>query len=590
MEDTTTLKYAFKLYTDQLFKNKWLAFLIFLLPGAGTVFTTYMPPLVIGAMIKHFNGNIPSNISDFTPYLLLFAGSWIFGEIILRFAFLTLNYIAAKGMSELYIDAMETLFKKDARFFSDNFAGSLTKKAINYARSFERFMDALVFSAIGDIIPLTIAGVVLWQFSPWLDALLFGMLILSAVVIIPFIKRRQFIVTQREIAGNTLAGSIADTISNVSTVRAFARESDEQIKHAEYTHNYTRLARKSWDYHAKVIDNITAPMNVFINVVGFIIAVTLTDDANSLATVFVTFTYFMQATKVMFEFNRTYRDLESSLSEAAQFAEIKLEPARVTDEKNAQELIVKKAEIDFDTVLFAHEDNTRMLFDTLSFSVKNGEKIGIIGHSGAGKSTITNLLLRFMDVDGGTINIDGQDISKVTQESLRRNIAYVAQESVLFHRSLAENIRYGKPDATPEQVEHAAKLANADEFIADLPDGYETMVGERGIKLSGGQRQRVAIARAILKNAPILLLDEATSALDSESEKLIQDALEKLMHGKTSIVIAHRLSTIQKMDRIIVLDNGKIIEQGSHKMLLAKKGQYAKLWTHQSGGFLREDD
>ena len=590
MEDTTTLKYAFKLYTDQLFKNKWLAFLIFLLPGAGTVFTTYMPPLVIGAMIKHFNGNIPSNISDFTPYLLLFAGSWIFGEIILRFAFLTLNYIAAKGMSELYIDAMETLFKKDARFFSDNFAGSLTKKAINYARSFERFMDALVFSAIGDIIPLTIAGVVLWQFSPWLDALLFGMLILSAVVIIPFIKRRQFIVTQREIAGNTLAGSIADTISNVSTVRAFARESDEQIKHAEYTHNYTRLARKSWDYHAKVIDNITAPMNVFINVVGFIIAVTLTDDANSLATVFVTFTYFMQATKVMFEFNRTYRDLESSLSEAAQFAEIKLEPARVTDEKNAQELIVKKAEIDFDTVLFAHEDNTRMLFDTLSFSVKNGEKIGIIGHSGAGKSTITNLLLRFMDVDGGTINIDGQDISKVTQESLRRNIAYVAQESVLFHRSLAENIRYGKPDATPEQVEHAAKLATADEFIADLPDGYETMVGERGIKLSGGQRQRVAIARAILKNAPILLLDEATSALDSESEKLIQDALEKLMHGKTSIVIAHRLSTIQKMDRIIVLDNGKIIEQGSHKMLLAKKGQYAKLWTHQSGGFLREDD
>jgi ATP-binding cassette subfamily B protein len=564
--------------------------LIFLLPGAGTVFTTYMPPLVIGIMIQRFGDTIPSDINQFTPYLLLFAGSWVIGEILLRFAFLTLNNIASRGMSELYIDAMETLFEKDSRFFSDNFAGSLTKKAINYARSFERFMDALVFSAIGDIIPLIVAGIVLWQFSPWLDILLFGMLLMSVAVITPFIKRRQKIVIEREVAGNELAGLIADAIGNASTVRAFAQEANEQTRHGKLTRKYTRLARKSWDYHAIIIDSITAPMNIIINVLGFIIAVMLTDNANNLAAVFVTFTYFMQATKVMFEFNRTYRDLESSLSEAAQFAEIKLEPARVTDQKNASDLIVSKAEINFSAVIFAHEDNTRMLFDDLSFAVKNGEKIGIIGHSGAVKSTITNLLLRFMDVDGGTINIDGQDISKVTQRSLRRNIAYVAQESLLFHRSLAENIRYGKPDATLKQVEHAAKLANADEFIADLPDGYETMVGERGIKLSGGQRQRVAIARAILKDAPILLLDEATSALDSESEKLIQDALEKLMRGKTSIVIAHRLSTIQKMDRIIVLDNGKIIEQGSHKSLLAKKGQYAKLWAHQSGGFLREDD
>jgi ATP-binding cassette subfamily B protein len=193
-----------------------------------------------------------------------------------------------------------------------------------------------------------------------------------------------------------------------------------------------------------------------------------------------------------------------------------------------------------------------------------------------------------MDIQGGTITIDGQDISKVTQESLRKAISYVPQEPMLFHRTLAENIRYGKLDATDEEVTRAAKLAHAHEFIKGLPSGYDTLVGERGVKLSGGQRQRVAIARAILKDAPILVLDEATSALDSESEKLIQDALNKLMKNRTSIVIAHRLSTIQKMDRIIVLDKGQIIEEGSHTELLAMKGTYAKLWAHQSGGFLEE--
>lgn len=590
MKNITPLKYAFKLYVRQLFTNKWLAFVGLLFPGIATVFTTYIPPLVISGMITHFDSQIPSQLNELTPFLLFFAGSWVFGEILWRFAFLALDRVDARGMKQLYIDAMDVLLKKDARFFSDNFAGSLTKKVVNYSRSFERFVDSIAFSVLGNALPLIVAAVVLWRFSPWLDVVLFGFIALTIICIIPLIKRRRKIVAAREVANNEVAGFVADVIGNVSTVRSFAQESSEQARHAELTHSYTSIAQKSWDYHVIRIDGVTAPMNILINVVGFLIAINLAENTVSLATIFVTFTYMMQATKVMFEFNRTYRDIESSLSEAAQFAEIKLEPARITDTENATELKVTKAEIKFENVVFAHEDNTRMLFDGLDFAVKDGEKIGIIGHSGAGKSTITNLLLRFMDVDGGAIKIDGQNIAKVTQESLRKNIAYVAQESVLFHRSLADNIRYGKPNATLEEVEKAAKLANADEFIADLPEGYGTMVGERGIKLSGGQRQRVAIARAILKDAPILLLDEATSALDSESEKLIQDALEKLMHGKTSIVIAHRLSTIQKMDRIIVLDNGQIIEQGSHDALLTKKGRYAKLWAHQSGGFLVEDD
>jgi ATP-binding cassette subfamily B protein len=223
-----------------------------------------------------------------------------------------------------------------------------------------------------------------------------------------------------------------------------------------------------------------------------------------------------------------------------------------------------------------------------SVMIAPGEKVGLIGPSGGGKTTITKLLLRFLDVQSGAILIDGQDIKHITQASLRRAISYVPQEPLLFHRSLAENIGYGKEQPSHNEIINAAKLAHADEFISELPDQYETLVGERGIKLSGGQRQRVAIARALLKEAPILILDEATSALDSESEKYIQEGFEELMKGKTTLVVAHRLSTIKHLDRIIVLDKGTIVQDGTHAELIKQKGLYATLWEHQSGGFIEE--
>ncbi len=228
------------------------------------------------------------------------------------------------------------------------------------------------------------------------------------------------------------------------------------------------------------------------------------------------------------------------------------------------------------------------MFKNLNVTIKPGERVGLAGRSGGGKTTLTKLLLRFADVTKGRITIDGQDIAMVTQESLRQNIAYVPQEPYLFHRSLRENVAYGQSNATDKQIIEACKKAHALEFIEKLPNGLNTTVGERGVKLSGGQRQRIAIARAILKDAPILLLDEATSALDSESEHLIQQSLTELMKGRTAIVIAHRLSTIQKMDRIIVLDNGVITEEGPHAELITNKGTYAQLWAHQSGGFIEE--
>ena len=274
-----------------------------------------------------------------------------------------------------------------------------------------------------------------------------------------------------------------------------------------------------------------------------------------------------------------------AFGDAREMVEI-LDMPVIVDDKTDIPLEIQDAKIEFSHVNFKHKGKKTELFEDFSLVIPAGKKVGLVGPSGAGKTTLTKLLLRFADVDSGAIFIDGKDIRDVTQQSLRENIAYVPQESFLFHRSIKENIAYGNLGVTNKKIIEAAKLANADEFINELPMKYDALVGERGVKLSGGQRQRIAIARAILKDAPILVLDEATSSLDSESETLIKEALNKLMENRTSIVIAHRLSTVANLDEIVVLDEGKIVERGTHRELLAKRGKYYKLWSKQSGGFL----
>ncbi len=302
---------------------------------------------------------------------------------------------------------------------------------------------------------------------------------------------------------------------------------------------------------------------------------------------FLTFSYFAQSTRVMWELNRIYRNLETSLTDAAQFTELLLEPPAIVDATPAEPFKPADASVRFRAVRFAYPKRPP-LFDGFDLAIGPGEKVGLVGRSGGGKTTLTRLLLRFADLDAGAIEIGGQDISRIAQADLRASIAMVPQEPAMFHRTIAENIRFGRPAATDDEVRRAADLAHAAEFIDSLPSGYDTLVGERGIKLSGGQRQRIAIARAILKDAPILVLDEATSALDSESELHIQAALWTLMRNRTAIVIAHRLSTVRRMDRLVVLEEGKIVEQGRHDQLVAVDGQYAALWQHQSGGFLQD--
>ena len=291
----------------------------------------------------------------------------------------------------------------------------------------------------------------------------------------------------------------------------------------------------------------------------------------------------------MWGFTRLVRDMYQGYADAKEMVEIIKLPHEIKDAPGSKDLAVESGQIEFKDLTFSF-NKTRKVLNDINLTIKPGEKVALVGPSGAGKTTFVRLLLRLYSATSGEILIDGQDISKITQESLRKNISMVPQDPILFHRTLAENIAYGKRGASKKEIENAANLAHCDEFIKDLPQGLDTFVGERGIKLSGGERQRVAIARAILKNAPILVLDEATSSLDSNSEMLIQDALNNLMQNKTVIVIAHRLSTIQKMDKIIVVDDGRIIEQGSHSELLKNEySLYKKLWELQAGGFLKSE-
>jgi ATP-binding cassette subfamily B protein len=498
-----------------------------------------------------------------------------------------LNRLDALGIEHLYVVGLDELFAKDSAFFHDNFAGSLTKRVLSFASRFEQTADTLVFEVVGNFVPLAFGSVVLWHYDPWLVIVLLGMIAVTALAVVPIIRRRQALVDLREAAIARVAGHVADSLTNMDTIRAFAAEDREAAEHRSRVAQAKRLSLRSWDYSNLRVDTLIAPMSVLTIGLGLLLAVTLATRGQGVAAIVVVFSYYSSATRIMFEFSRIYRNLESSMTEAAQFTALMRRPPTVVDPVAPQPLRSRSAEVRFERVTFGY-DGGEPLFEELDLAVPSGSRIGLVGRSGGGKSTLTKLLLRMTDIDSGRILVGGQDIRDLRQADLRSQIAYVPQDPAMFHRSLRENIAFARPGATEAEIRRAAEAAHVAEFVEGLPDGYDTMVGERGVKLSGGQRQRVALARAILRDAPILLLDEATSALDSESEILIQEALWRLMEGRTALVVAHRLSTVADMDQLVVLDRGRIIEQGTHHELLATKGAYAKLWQHQSGGFLTD--
>jgi ATP-binding cassette subfamily B protein len=495
------------------------------------------------------------------------------------------NIFEAKVMRDLINSCFAYLHEHSFQFFSNNFAGSLQRKVNRFSRAFEVIADLLIGDAAPNILRVILVIIIL-LFTYWkVGLVVLVWSILHTAFNYYFTQYRLRYDLLKSEMDTKMGGFLADTITNNINLKVFTGLEREKQEYKKLSTRWYLLTRKSWDLDA-ISYGIQGFLMVLVEFLIFYVGLRYWQQGIFHVGDFVFIqAYVLTTFNNVWGFSRYLKSFYENMADANEMTEILLEPYDVKDIKGAKDLAVSKAEVEFQNITYAYNQKNS-IFKDFSVKIEPAEKVAVIGPSGGGKSTFVKLLLRFYDLKSGKILIDGQNISQVTQKSLRENIALVPQEPILFHRSVMENIRYAKPDASDEEVYRAAKLANADEFISGFPEGYQTLVGERGIKLSGGERQRVAIARAILKNAPILLLDEATSSLDSESEKLIQDALKNLIKDKTTIVIAHRLSTVMQMDRIIVLENGKITEQGKHKELLRlEKGTYQRLWNIQAGGF-----
>ncbi|HWZ65877.1 MAG TPA: ABC transporter ATP-binding protein [Patescibacteria group bacterium] len=523
----------------------------------------YLLPLIIGASVG-------------------LLGNW--------FGFANVLKLNASSQYDLLQIVLDKLLQRSVGFHSNTIGGKLVSNALDYPSALGKLIDTVYINVAPFLLIMFVGiGIVLSRSLP-MGLALVGLTGITLALIVIESRRRSKLRVERKKATNNMIAHVSDTIVNAQAVKTFAREDDELKQHKAYGALLLGLRLRDWTSTARSgtarMGVLIALQIIFIAFVGYL----LHRDPSVLAIGIFSFSYMITLTNRLFEVGSMIRNIEEAFLMAASMTEIFLEPTEIVDLPKAKRLVVKEGIVKIDAINFSYHEGSseENVFKDLTLNIPSGQRVGLVGPSGGGKSTLTRLLLRFDDVDQGSIVIDSQDIRQVTQASLRQAISYVPQEPLLFHRSIFDNIAYGKPNATSVEVQAASELAYASDFINKLSAKYDTIVGERGVKLSGGQRQRVAIARAILKDAPILILDEATSALDSESEVYIQKALEQLMKNRTTLVIAHRLSTIQKMDRIIVLNDGMIVEDGTHTELLAKPGLYAKLWSHQSGGFIED--
>ena len=470
-------------------------------------------------------------------------------------------------------------------FFSNAFVGSLVRKIHRLANAFEKLMDELLWNILSLVVIVIGNLIVLFTRDVRLGIVLLICVTVIAVFNVTFAMWKLKYDYAKSLLDSESTAVLSDALTNSTTIKLFASQAQEKVVFGNVMERWRQAQTRLWNYDG-IAESVQAGLMVLAEFVMFYVAIQLWQQGLLTIGDFALIQSFMVGIFMrVWNLGKSIRHIYEGLADAAEMVEILETPHEVKDVSKAGLMRVTEGSIEFQDVTFKF-NKTRVVLNGLNMHIQPHEKIALVGPSGAGKTTITKLLLRFHDVESGVISIDGQNIAKVTQNSLREAIAMVPQEPILFHRSLMDNIRYGRSTATDEEVFEAAKRARCHDFIMELPDKYQTFVGERGIKLSGGERQRIAIARAILKNAPILVLDEATSSLDSESESLIQAALDELMKGKTTIVIAHRLSTIMRMDRIVVIDGGKVVDSGTHDELLTKEGIYKKLWEIQAGGFI----
>lgn len=518
------------------------------------------------------------------PLIGLFA-FWIGSELLHRLRGIVTIYTLPKMRAQIRETVFEYVKGHSHEYFSNQLAGNISRKISELPMACQTLVETLFYHFITVIVGNAIILVMMWEISPFFASILLAWLIFHVGITMLFFNRSNRLWEIHSATVSTLSGKVVDILNNIANMRIFSRRAYETEYLSQFQQEETRKAKKAmwfteWMYIGFSVDGLLLMVGMLLTLIyGWAHQwVTLGDFAQIMMQAFwvLGWVWF-----ISFQIMIVTREV-GTINEALTLVKI---PHDLIDKPNAKPIVISKGEIQFDKVSFAYRKN-KYVFDNLNVVFHSGQKVGLVGFSGSGKSTLVNLILRFYDLQSGRILIDGQDIADSTQESLRAQIAMIPQDPSLFHRSLMENIRYGRLDASDEEVIAASKLAHAHEFIEKLDEGYASLVGERGIKLSGGQRQRIAIARAILKNAPILILDEATSSLDSVTEKLIQQSLHDLMRGRTTLVVAHRLSTLADMDRILVFDQGQIVEDGTQEDLLRRNGHFAMLWQQQSHGFL----
>lgn len=571
-------------------KQQPWSFALFFLAPVTLVFEANVMPYALKLIIDGIseNGHQRDKIFQIiSPALWIGGAGWFAFAMVIRAQHWWQSRVIPRFEAQIRMEVFEHLMRHSHRFFADQLAGKLANKVSDLPRALESIRMVLCWNVVATS-SVVISSLIIMGYVNPMFAWIFGVWISVHVALALRMAR---LVNQASAINaddkTSLNGAIVDTLSNMTSVRLFARRAHERVwtqrlQNIEMASHQRLTVRMNWLFFAGDMAFIT----MLSAMVYFLLSYWQLGGISTGGVIFI-FNIVWGVTFQTWFLSQALADLFRDIGVAKQALSVVQTPIDLIDAPNAKSLQVDKGRIEFDHVSF-HYNAGQSIFENKNVVIEPGQKVGLVGFSGSGKTTFAHLILRFFDVEAGRILIDGQDISKVTQDSLHQSIAMIPQDTGLFHRSLMENLRYGRLDATDEEVFEAARLAHCEEFIAQLPDGYQSLVGERGTKLSGGQRQRIAIARAFLKNAPILMLDEATSALDSVTERHIQDGLQALMQRRTTIVIAHRLSTLSNMDRILVFNKGHVVEDGSHEALLALGGHYARMWQMQAGGFLPE--
>ena len=575
-------------------KKPFATFMAVFTSVAYTALLTYANTWMMGKIVDRVQAEPVSAdrvFEVFGPYILALLVINAVGQACSKLQDWSVMELELNGNYHLARLCFDTLSNQSMTFHTSRFGGALVSQTSRFMSGYTGLVDVVVYSLIPTIASIFCTIITLAPVAPLFVAILFALLTLYVVVAYTMYEKILPLSAATAAAQNRLSGVLSDAVTNILAVKTYGREdyerglfdaADKDAMAAEKRSMNAMMARG-------------AMTSTLITIIMLVTSIFVTGGnawyGISAGTLVMMFSYTYQLSMRFNYINSMMQRMNRAVGDASEMTRILDEPRLVEDVPGAQPLVVRDGAIDFEGLAFRYLDAAEgdYVFEGLDLHVPAGQRLGLVGRSGSGKTTLTKLLLRLADVQEGHVLVDGQDISRCTQQSLRRQIAYVPQEALLFHRSIRENIAYGRPDATDDEIREAARLANALEFVDRLPNGMDTMVGERGVKLSGGQRQRVAIARAILADCPILVLDEATSALDSESEAAVQGALQNLMAGRTSIVVAHRLSTVASLDRIVVIEDGKIVEDGTHAELSRAGGVYETLWDRQTGAFLEAE-